>query len=466
MISRTWGSRQLPIGIIAAGVGIILGVLAGLQPLFLCVAIAAIILAICFFAYFEQTVLGLLILRSSLDVFSDIGIPAAFAIYLNILIFLYIIVSILTGNKIQTDRFWWFLVAWISIKSFWLVLLFFNAIGFGRSFLIVSVREWVRLFSWVMVYFIVMQLKGKVPPLKIINLLFLSLILPLSVASLQIILPESVLPGFLSLAYSDSYFETASRINGTLGHPNTFATFLVLFIGLSCWKLEHSKIRWPWLLLTGLLIFFITATKTLVGLPMAAAIILVFNLPRFTPLRFAGACLLCLTLVAFFASSEFGQMRLTSLYETPLLNPDIGLSDAVLTARYDRNSFNWRIAQWTSLIKVWSDSPILGYGLSTVRSLSYFKNAAHNDYIRALVEGGIVGFMVFLGFLGANLSRLILIYRSLPRGSVQSNFCLVLTGMLVAMIIGMLTENIFSHTTLFFYWLSLSSIVGWQWNDG
>ncbi len=466
-IKTSWyfSNLSFTVGIVGAGVGLVLGILSGVQPLLLCLAIVAIILVICFFSYFEQTVLGLLILRSSLDIFSDIGIPAAFAIGLDLLTFLYIILNVLTGQKIQTDKFWWFLICWISIQSLWVILLPLGALGLDGSFFMTSLREWIRLFSWVMVYFIVMQLRDKVHPHTIINLLFLSLIFPLSAAFLQVVLPESALPDFLALGASNSDIETATRIKGTFSHPNPFTTFLVLFIGLSCWKLEHSKIRWLWLLLLCLLVFFVTSTKTLVGLPMTAMIILVFNLPRFTPLRFGATCLLCFALVGFFASSEFGQARLTSLYQTPLLNPDINISDAILMRRYINNSFNWRIDQWTSLLKTWSDSPILGYGLLTVRNLTYLENAAHNDYIRALVEGGIVGLTVFLSFLSVNLSRLILIYRSLPKGTTQSNFCLVLTGMLVAMMVGMLTDNIFSHTTLFFYWLSLSAIVGWKWDD-
>ena len=462
----SWSSRQSLIGIIGAGVGLTLGILAGLQPLLLCLAIAAIALIIVFFAYFEQTILGLLIIRSSLDIFSDLGIPAAFAICLDLLTFLYIIVCILTRKKIQTDRFWWFLIVWVLIQSLWVISLPFGVLGMsGSYFLALGVREWVRLFSWAMVYLIVMQLKGKLPPQKVINLLFFSLILPLSAAFIQFILPPSILPDFLSLVPSHSDIENASRINGTFSHPSPFTTFLVLFIGLTCWKLEHSKIRWPWLVLIGLLIFFVTSTKALIGLPMTAIVILVFNLPRFTPLRFGSACLLCLTIIAFFASSEFGQARLASLYETPLLNRDINIYDAILMRRYINNSFNWRIEQWTYLLKLWPNYPILGYGLSTVRDLTHLENYAHNDYIRVLVEGGIVGFTAFITFLGVNLSRLIVMYRSLPTGSAQGNFCLLLTGMLVAIMVGMLSDNVFDHTTLFFYWLSLSSVAGWEWDD-
>ena len=62
---------SLTVGIIGAGVGLVAGILAGLQPILLCLAVTAIVLIICFFTYFEQMVLGLLVLRSSLDIFSD-----------------------------------------------------------------------------------------------------------------------------------------------------------------------------------------------------------------------------------------------------------------------------------------------------------------------------------------------------------------------------------------------------------
>lgn len=443
--------------------GIMLGWLAATSAIYVVGALVAVFSLVYFFQSFEQAAIGLLIIRSSLDIFSDQGVPALFSIWLDVLILLYVVINIVKGKEISTDRFWWFLLGWVLIQSLWVILLPLGALGSDVSALGTSLREWVRLFSWSLVYLMVLQLRGKVDPERIVNLLFISLILPISAAFVQVVVPESLLPSFLMLVDSNSELASASRINGTFGHPNSFTTFLVLFIGLTCWKIEHCRQRWPWLLLLSVLIFFVVSTKSLVGLPMTAIVVFVFNFPRLTLVRFVSATVLGAAVLGLFASSEFGRSRLASLADTPLLNPDIDISRAILMRQFVNNSFNWRIDQWTSLLRAWEESPILGFGLKTSRSLTHLRNAPHNDYIRALVESGLVGLALFLLFLGVALCRLIHLYRSLSKGTAQSDLCLVLLGILLSMMMGMLTDNIFSHTTLFFYWLSLSSIVGWNW---
>jgi O-antigen ligase len=130
----------------------------------------------------------------------------------------------------------------------------------------------------------------------------------------------------------------------------------------------------------------------------------------------------------------------------------------------DGNSFNWRVAQWTFLLQAWQNAPILGYGLGNTHYIGVMYSAAHNDYIRALVEGGIVGIASFLLFFQVQFFRLIRLIWCAPKGSSQRKFCAVLIAYLVAMLVGMITENIWSHTTMFFYWFALSAVAGGNWN--
>ncbi len=466
-INHSWSANShlsLIVGIVGAGLGLVLGVLVGIQPVLLCLAILSLVLVICFFAYFELTVLGLLILRSSLDIFSAQQIPAIFALGLNALTILYVALMLLTGRRIQTDRFWWFFVGWIGLQGLWLVLMLLGGLGLDASYLPISIREWVRVFSWLMTYLLILQLKGHVAPSKIIDALLLSLIVPLGAALLQTVLPSSMLPSFLSSYSAATWSDVAgaSRINGTLGHPNTFSTFLVFFLGITYWKFDRSQRRLPWLILLSILAFFIVSTKALVGLAMASILIMAIVLSKVTPSKLISGILILVVLIGFFSSTEFGQERLTSITNTPLLNPDIDISQAILLSKLDGNSFNWRLAQWSNLLQVWRESPILGYGIGTAGYLGYIRAYAHNDYIRALVEGGIIGFLAFVGFLGSHCLRLIRSWLSSPPGSSRRSLCLVSLAIFLAIVVGMITENIWSHTTLFFYWSTLLAIIGWD----
>jgi O-antigen ligase len=433
----------LLIGLAGVVFGVATGFFVGTKPLYLLLALAVVPVVFYFFTRFEQAVIGLLILRSALDPLSAQQIPALFAVGLDALTLLYAIAMLLRRRAIHTDGFWWFLASWIAFQGLWLILMPLGGLGLDASYLSSSIREWVRLFSWLMVYLLVMQLKDRLSPEEVISKLFFALVIPLTVGFTQI---------------------GTHRINATLGHSNTFATFLLLFIGLTHWKLGHSRPRWRWLLLLGTLAFFYVSTKALFSLIMLAVFILVLIAPRLNLANLIGGLILFALVIGLFMSTEFGQQRLESIANTPLLNPDIDISRAILLSQGDHNSFNWRLSHWHSLLQAWQQFPLFGYGIASAEAIGdgYL---AHSDYVRALVEGGIVGLVGFLALLGAQGVRLMMLIWSAPQGSKQRRLCLMLLAMLFAIAVGMITENIWSHTTLFFYWWSLFAIAAWNWDE-
>ena len=454
--------------VILAGVllAITAGFLAGGNPLYLGLILVVIPIVFCFFSQFEYTVLGLLILRSALDPFSAQQLPAAFAIGVDGLTLIYVVVQLLTRQAVHTDRFWWFFAGWVSLQGLWVVLMPLGGLGLDESYLSGSIREWIRLFSWLMVYLLVMQLKNRLSPQKVISALFLGLIIPVTIGLLQMFVPSS-LPTFLSGGgeeISSIPLEEISRINGTLGLANTFATFLLLFIGLTLWKLNHAERRWFWLILLGTLALLFVGTKSLFSLIMLGIFVVVWIAPKLSLTNLIGGILLVILVIGIFGSSEFGQERLGSLSETPLFNSDIDLWRAILLSGGDGNSFNWRLSHWYLMLQQWQFHPVLGYGLaSSILIGNGF--LAHNDYIRALVEEGICGFLMFLCFLILQASYLTQIIRSPFTSNEQRSLGSILLAVLAGMAGGMLTENIWSHTTLFFYWWALISIIGWNWKE-
>ena len=275
-----------------------------------------------------------------------------------------------------------------------------------------------------------------------------------------------MLPSFLQ-PISGGVFETGSRINGTLGHPNTFASFLILFVALTYWKLgqvgKPLSQKAPWLLLLGAEIFFLVNTKALVGLPMLGVLLIVLTLPQLSVKRLLGTIFIVATLIILFGSTEFGRERLASILDTPLLNSDITINRAILLSAADGNSFNWRLAQWSYLLGAWRQSSIFGYGTGLATYIGPFQNSAHNDYVRALVEGGLVGFVLYLLFHIAQLALLVKRWLT-DKNPSKKRFCLGLIAVLAAALVGMITENIWSHTTFFAYWWALFAIASWDWN--
>lgn len=96
------------IAVCAAVVGFAGGVVTGIQPLYMGLGIGVAVVLIYFFASFPQAVLMLLIVRSSIDIFSKQQIPSALAIGIDALTLIYVGLLLLQQKKVQTDAFWWF----------------------------------------------------------------------------------------------------------------------------------------------------------------------------------------------------------------------------------------------------------------------------------------------------------------------------------------------------------------------
>jgi O-antigen ligase len=444
-------------------IGLATGVLVSSQPLIVFAIFAAIGMVFYFFADFDRVVIGLLVLRSGLDVLSAQQLPSVLAIGVDVLTLLYISIQLLQRKKVHTDGFWLFFAGWVLLQGMWPLLCVLGGLGFDRWALSVNLREWTRLFSWMIIYLLVMQLQGRMKPEKVITLLFLSLPIPLLAAAMQIALPASLLPAALKMGQEN-------RVFGTMGHANTFACYLLLFIGLTWWKLTSSAPKakkWPWVvLLSGLLIAYVS-THALVSLVMIAVFVTIVASTRLSAINLIGGIVLISLVFSLFASTEFGRSRLETLSGTPLFNPNIGIDRAILLQKYDNNTFNWRLYHWTSLIEQWKKSQLLGYGLSTGIYLAPVDSQfiPHNDYVRALVEGGIVGLVTFIAFLLAQLIRLLNLTLKAPRGSTKKELGKIMIAVLISTFIAMSTDNVWICTAFYFYWWTLMSLLAWDWDQ-
>jgi O-antigen ligase len=447
------------LGFVASLLGVIAVFAAGIKSFYISFVLFVPVLISLFLKNFEISVLGLLIIRSSLDPLSDKGLTGLYALGLSGLAISYVAYRLLFKQVVQVDSFWCFFAGWVALQGLWVVLLPLGGLGFDGEHVSEAVREWLRILSWLMAYLLTLQLKDRVSPEKFVSYMMLALIVPVGTAFLQLSVPGHLLPTFLAVNQNQDGF----RINGTLGVSNTFSTFLVLFIGLAYWKIVNVQKRLPWIGLLIALVFLLVNTKTLVGIAMLVVLMTIIVLPRLSVANLFGVILLLALVGILFMSTDFGRARLASISETPLLNPDIDVSRAVLLSAGDSNSFNWRVAQWTALMGHWQFFPLFGYGLQTTNLLGPMFAWAHNDYVRVLVEEGVVGFTLFLSFWGVQFARLLKLITSPFVQNSQKSFCTVLAAFLLATMIGMLTENVWSHTALFIYWFPLSAIANWHW---
>jgi O-antigen ligase len=436
---------------------VVMGITAATKPLLLAAGIVAAVGIALLYNKFEFSILGLLIVRSSLDPFSKFQLASLLALVIDAITISYVIGCLLLHKRIKSD--WWmiFLLVWTLLTAFWPLATVLGWLPKESEALSLGIREWIRIASYGAIYTLVMQLRDRIPGQKLLSYLLLSLVVPVSVAFGQLYFPTYLWKELLPFDEGGH-----TRIFGTLGHPNTFAAYLLLMGSLSWWKYRATAQK-RWLALIGVLGFVYLKTNSLAGIAMILVMIGVLGLPRLSLKSLATAGLAITLALGIFISTDVGRDRLDTLQQTPLLNGDFSISKAINLSYIDGNSFSWRIAQWSYLIKAWEHSPLFGYGLGTTELLTPFHNGAHNDFIRALAETGLVGLFMFLVLWTALFVRIADSWRQAPPNSSQKELCLVMLGVYAAITVGMTTEHFWQTTAFYFYWLAIIAVAGWKW---
>jgi O-antigen ligase len=439
---------------------VVLGIAAATKPSMLIIGIVAAVGIALLCNKFEFSILGLLVVRSSLDPFSKYQLAVILALVIDAITICYVVGCLLLHKKVKSD--WWmiFMLVWISLTAAWPVATYLGWLPTESKSLDLGIREWFRVASYGAIYTLVMQLRGRIHGQKLVSYLMLSLVVPVSVAFAQLYFPTQLTKIWYELRPFEELGHT--RIYGTLGHPNTFAVYLLLMGSLAWWKFRSTAQK-RWLALIGVLLFVYLKTNSLAGIAMILVLIGVLGLPRLSLKSLTAAGLAITLALGIFISTDVGRSRFETLQQTPILNGDFNISKAVSLSYLDGNSFTWRIAQWSYLIKAWEHSPWFGYGLGTTEILTPFRNGAHNDFVRALAETGLVGLFMFLLLWSALFVRIADMWSQAPVGSSQRELIIIMLGVYAAITVGMTTEHYWQTTAFYFYWLTILAVIGWKW---
>ncbi|MFA6306374.1 MAG: O-antigen ligase family protein [Patescibacteria group bacterium] len=191
----------------------------------------------------------------------------------------------------------------------------------------------------------------------------------------------------------------AYRVDGTFSHPATLAFYLIstlpIIYALLSNKINKSKkIPLAVLLLLNLFIALITLTRgAWIGL---LAMSLVFGL--FKSRKFLVAITALIFLAYLF---------------TPAINERV---NDVFNPKYN-SSLITRLKIIETTLPAFTNAPVLGYGLGSFKNINlkyndeaktYESLQAHNDYLRLLIELGIIGLAIYISIF---ISLFILIYK-------------------------------------------------------
>ena len=389
---------------------------------------------------FSIIFLLLLVLRSSLDVFTNTGlifanfnfnVPAVLSIY------------IVAGGCIYLLNNKYSVFPLISIYyGLWLLILVpfvgLNLYNFDLNGAI-AVRELTRLLTILMVFLVTYNMVNTDNINKFLSAIMLSLIVPLGVGYFQL----STKTGMV--------INGIHRIYGTIVHPNSYALFIVLFLGLTYWKWRRNfgKI-WGLLLLLELGALFSTVSFNGMIMFFLLLSIILWQENFYYKISLV---LVILIFILLLSQNKQVQQRFEEIEGTNFKHniQHLELGDSI----------SWRLGTWWQLIKLWREEPFIGYGLQATNIINpiIMPNGepaeAHNDYLKYLLETGIVGFSLYVLFNILVAATIFWEYR-MARNSQLERLLFILFAVFISWQIGSLSSNFLRATAFqFYFWATL-----------
>jgi len=314
-------------------------------------------------------------------------------------------------------------LATATLIGLWLAAWTVVAAGY-EGFSTVVLREGIRELSIAAVAFIAYASRG-------------SLRLPVAARLVQVAGAYSAL---LALYQCASHTGTTvggfERAFGTFSHPNSAAVFFAIAALVSLWRYLDQGRRRLDLLFT---VLFVAAN--VVTFSLAGFITLLVMFASFGVMR-SGARRLKLAMVFFVA------LLVATFLATPLGSERVhSESTSAATGKAgEGSSLAWRFERWEALIPEWEKAPVFGQGLGSKVSEesagSYTSRLPHSEYVRYLVETGVLGVALLI-------AGLVVLLRRLGRqrvGGDTGNVAACATALTVGLLVNGLAANTLIYT--------------------
>jgi O-antigen ligase len=294
-----------------------------------------------------------------------------------------------------------------------------------------TLRESVREVSVIAIALIAYNARGSVT-------------VPLATRLLQLVgLVPAILAIYQLATHTGLDVDHSLRANGTFAHPNSAAMFFAIAAVASLWRyLDNGRGRLDGLFIVAFSVALI-ATFSIDGLITLTAMLIAFGVLHPGSLRVKLVpCAIAGVLVLVFFATPLGAKRVAGEGSTSLAAAERGETTSTLDTRLYR---------WKTLLPQWEGSPVVGRGLGTTTTAD---NTAtnrlnsllpHNEYIRYLVETGLVGLAILLFSVGLLISRL-LRRRRVPSSLKASTFNAASLALVI--VIGCLVNSLADNTLL------------------
>ncbi|MGH6683438.1 MAG: O-antigen ligase family protein [Pseudolabrys sp.] len=283
---------------------------------------------------------------------------------------------------------------------------------------------------------------------------------------LKAVVYSSIVPAVLGVLELIFFRDPSGRVQSTFIHPNGFAFYLMVVLGVIFFLLSSSAIQFRpvarrlMLPYAGLLLGLLIMTQT------RSAWIGTFIILMAYATLINRRYLLALPLLPLLLFIPAVGDRLADLEHGTAYTGAMGSKADAL------NSFAWRELMWESAFADVAESPVFGKGLASFapNSLVFFPLAdatkksyyrggigAHSAYVQTFYETGAVGFTCYLLIYLSLLVRIARSFRKDPRGAIM------LGATVVAYMVGNFSDNILDYGSLNLYFWGFAGIVCAKW---
>jgi putative inorganic carbon (hco3(-)) transporter len=303
-----------------------------------------------------------------------------------------------------------------------------------------SALETLRICAIVAMFAVLEQMITSLPRAKqILTACLLATVIPLVYTTYGFIIghPHSDLKG----GYT--------RISGTFNQSNDYGRFLMLMIIMGAAIYPHVERKWRnalavMLTLSAVYLFFTYTRSALVATALGLFVVgLVQSKRLLAGLLIAGMAGLLLV------PSLSGRFSDLTQYQSKQLSQTGGSNGG--------NTLAWRLSYWTEVLPLANSNPITGIGLNQTKANTSQAKQPHNDFIRAYVETGIVGFVAYAWVL---VSLLMLGWRAIKRtkkGTFEQGVGAGFLGCALAFIAVSLVANVTSNVVNLWYFIAFAA---------
>ena len=318
---------------------------------------------------------------------------------------------------------------------FFLVFSIITTLFFGLD-KVIGIADWLRLLTVLCFYVLVyVSIKTNSDIKLFIEAVVLSSVIPILIGLYQFFTNTGTL------------FWEFNRIRGTFVNPVGFGQFLVLILisTLGLYNLSHGflkKLSLGWL---GITLFCLYQTYT------------------------RGAWIGALMSFFFLGLVCYRRLLVTFPFIVgilPFLHGFVERFKSLTSWDITINSLVSRIEVWKAAISMFRENILLGRGLKSQYTMAYnligYKVETHSDYLRVLVETGIIGLFLYLWIIFAGYKlffRAIKKVKHHPSYTSYTAMIAIFGGMLTAIVIMSSIDNILTALVLHYPLWGMGAIV-------